>query len=168
MHTIPTVDEILAIDMLTLRDHTERAGDAFNASQHRERLRASMEVCAVCSVRRTGELAAYALLRPESKNCWFVSGLGTHPLHRTPVVLSELFYKIAELADRTGIVELKSNVYKMNSLSMAFHGKLGFQITRENEKAVEFSAPVLTIKGHPLIRRTLARRAVRDFPVSGN
>lgn len=165
---MPTIDEILALDLLTLREHTERAGDVFDADQHRLRLQASMDVCAVCSVRQADALVAYAMLRPESETCWFVSGLNTHPLHRTPVVMSELLSKLAELADRMGIVELRSNVYKTNRLSMAFHRKLGFQITRENEKAVEFLAAVSTIGRRPSIQRVVAKRALSISPFNEN
>lgn len=43
---------------------------------------------------------------------------------------------------RRGIVRLQSHVYKTNRLSMAFHALLGFAITRENDKGVEFTASV--------------------------
>lgn len=69
--------------------------------------------------------------------------------------MSELLYKLAELADRMGIVELRSNVYKTNLTSMAFHRKLGFYITRENEKAVEFFASISTISKRPSIKRAI-------------
>ncbi|MFM0730329.1 GNAT family N-acetyltransferase [Paraburkholderia sediminicola] len=165
---MPTVNEILTLDLLTLREHTERAGDVFDADQHRVRLQASLEDCEVCSVRRAGELVAYAMLRRESETCWFVSGLSTHPLHRTPAVMSELLSKLAELAGRTGIVELRSNVYKTNRLSMAFHRKLGFHITRENEKAVEFFASVSTISRRPSIQRAAGKRGISAGPQSEN
>jgi GNAT superfamily N-acetyltransferase len=163
-----TINEILALDLLTLREHTERAGDVLDADQHRVRLQASLEVCAVCSVRKAGELVAYAMLRPESETCWFVSGLSTHPLHRTPTVMSELLSKLAELAGRMGIVELRSNVYKTNRLSMAFHRKLGFHIRRENEKAVEFFAAVSTISGRPSVQRAVGKRGLSAGGLSEN
>ena len=154
----PTIDEILALDWITLREHTERAGDIFDADSHRLRLQTSMEVSAVCSVRKDGRLVAYAMLRPESETCWFVGGFGTHPQHRTSAVMLELFGKLVELAQRKRIVELRSHVYKTNRLSMAFHRKLGFLVTRENDKAVEFFAPISAIGERPGIRRA-ARRA---------
>jgi GNAT superfamily N-acetyltransferase len=164
----PMLNEILALDLLTLREHTERAGDVFDADQHRVRLRASLEACEVCSVRRVGEIVAYAMLRRESETCWFVSGLCTHPLHRTPAVMSELLAKLAELVGRLGIVELRSNVYKTNRLSMTFHRKLGFHITRENEHAVEFFSPVSSISGRPSIQRAVRKRGTSVGPLSEN
>jgi hypothetical protein len=80
---LPSVEELLALDALTLREHTERAGDAFDVEEHRVQLRKSLEVNEVCSVRREGKLVAYATLRPESGACWLVGAFGTHPLHRT-------------------------------------------------------------------------------------
>jgi GNAT superfamily N-acetyltransferase len=55
-----------------------------------------------------------------------------HPLHRTYAVMTELLTKIATVANERGISELKSHVYKTNRLSVAFHRKLGFQVTPED------------------------------------
>jgi L-amino acid N-acyltransferase YncA len=141
----PSLDELLALDLLTLRTHTERAGDVFQVDQQRERLQRSLNDSEVCSVRRQGELVAYAMLRPESNACWFVGAFSTHPLHRTSTVVSELLAKVVSLARKRGISELKSHVYKTNRLSIAFHRKLGFHIARENEKAIEFFASITTL-----------------------
>jgi L-amino acid N-acyltransferase YncA len=120
-----------------LREHTNLAGDVFDVDDHRARLQQSLETYVVCSVRRAGKLVAYAILRRESESCWLVGGFCTHPLHRTPAVISELLAKIVRLGREKGIAELRSHVYKTNRSSLAFHRKLGFHITRENEKAVE-------------------------------
>ncbi|MFM0645943.1 GNAT family N-acetyltransferase [Paraburkholderia bryophila] len=149
----PTIDELLALDLLTLREHTELAGDVFDADQQRLRLQQSLNNSEVCSVQRAGKLVAYAMLRPESENCWFVGAFSTHPLHRTSAVVSELLAKVARLARERGIAEFRSHVYKTNRLSVAFHRKLGFQITRENEKAFEFFTSVSTLGERPAIRR---------------
>jgi L-amino acid N-acyltransferase YncA len=55
-------------------------------------------------------------------------------------VFRDLFAQIAELAGRRSISSLRSNVYKTNRLSLAFHRRLGFTVTRENSKGVEFTA----------------------------
>ncbi|WP_429287623.1 GNAT family N-acetyltransferase [Paraburkholderia sp. GAS206C] len=154
---LPSVDELLALDALTLREHTERAGDAFNVDEHRVRLRKSLEISEVCSVRREGKLVAYAMLRPDSGTCWFVGAFGTHPLHRTYAVVIELLAEMATLARERGIGELKSHVYKTNRLSIAFHRKLGFQVTRENEKAFEFLIGLRELTTKPAVRRATAR-----------
>ena len=36
------VDEFLALDLLTLRDHNDRAGDVLDAEQHRAKIEASI------------------------------------------------------------------------------------------------------------------------------
>lgn len=51
-----------------------------------------------------------------------------------------LLQQLLAIAQRRRIVRLQSHVYKTNRLSMAFHARLGFVITRENDKAVEFTA----------------------------
>jgi len=150
----PTVEEFLALDLLTLREHTERAGDELNAEKHRASIEKSLEGSELCFVRRSGALVAYAMLQPESPTCWFVTGFNTHPMHRTSPVLRELFSGFAALVQRLGIAELRSNVYKTNRLSMSFHKRLGFRITRENAKGVEFFASVAELAANPSIERT--------------
>lgn len=160
---MPTIEEFLALDMLTLREHTERAGDELNEERHRASLEKSLEVSQICAVRRGGALVAYAMLQPESPTCWFVTGLNTHPLHRTSVVMLELFAGLAALVQRLSIIEIRSNVYKTNHLSMSFHTRLGFRITRENAKGVEFFASVADVMASPLVAWTINRR--RRSPV---
>ncbi|WP_106303814.1 GNAT family N-acetyltransferase [Paraburkholderia sp. BL18I3N2] len=152
-----SVDEFLALDVLTLREHTERAGDAFDVDEHRRKLCKSMEINEVCSVRRDGKLVAYAMLRPEAGACWFVGAFGMHPLHRTYTVVNELFAKIATLAIERGIGELRSHVYKTNRLSVAFHRRLGFLVTSENDKGFEFFITLDELATKPAIRRATAR-----------
>ncbi|MCY0386733.1 hypothetical protein OVY01_05675 [Robbsia sp. Bb-Pol-6] len=85
-----TLQEIVALDLLTLRAHTERAGDILDADLHPVRVRGMLERCKVCLVRKATILVAYAALAPESQTCWFVQAFNTHPSHRTPAVLSAL------------------------------------------------------------------------------
>lgn len=149
----PSVDDILALDILTLRDHTEQAGVAFDEETHRANLTESLAHSDVCAVWREAGLVAYAMLRPEAEACWFVGAFATHPSHRTFSVLAELLTQVATLARERGIQALRSHVYKTNRLSLAFHRKLGFQTTRENEKAVEFYSPINDLARASLIRR---------------
>ncbi len=80
------------------------------------------------------------MLRPEDDGLWFVLGFNTHPAHRDANVFRDLFSQIAGLAARRCITALRSNVYRTNRLSMAFHRRLGFRVTREGAKGVEFTA----------------------------
>jgi GNAT superfamily N-acetyltransferase len=152
----PSVDELLALDSLTLRDHTVQAGDTFDVDEHRAKLQKAVDVSEICSVRREGNLVAYAMLRRDSGACWFVGAFGTHPSHRTYAVMTDLLAKIAMLASERGIGELRSHVYKINRLSVAFHRKLGFRVTRENDKAFEFFATVDELAMKPAVRRAVA------------
>ncbi|WP_186267668.1 GNAT family N-acetyltransferase [Burkholderia gladioli] len=149
----PSVEELLAFDTLTLREHTEQAGDAFDPDAQRERLRQALAAYEIRSVRRDGELVAYAMLRPESARCWFVGAFGIHPRHRGYGVLGELLAKLAELAGARGIREFRSHVYRTNRLSIAFHRKLGFRITRENDKGFEFVVTLDELANHAAILR---------------
>lgn len=61
---LPSVDELLMLDSLTLRAHTEQAGDAFDMNEHRVKLQKALEVNEVCSVRREGRLVARLMPLP--------------------------------------------------------------------------------------------------------
>ena len=153
----PSIDELLALDELTLREHTELAGDVFDLDQQRTKLQRSLSASELCWVRREGRLVAYAMLRPESEACWFVGAFGTHPSYRTYAVVTELLAMVAKLANERGIAELRSHVYKTNRRSTVFHRKLGFRVTRENDKAVEFFSPIRQLAMQPAIRRAAAK-----------
>ena len=152
-----TVDEFLSLDMLTLREHTARVGADLNEERQRGSLEKLLQTSQVCTVRRQGALVAYAMLQPESATCWFVTGFNTHPLHRTSAVMLELFSAFAALVRSLGIVELRSNVYKTNQRSMSFHKRLGFRITRENAKGVEFFTSVAEMTANPSVERMSKR-----------
>ena len=156
-HMPYSVDEFLALDLLTLRAHTERSGDVLDAEQQRARIEASLSVSQVCIVRRSGALVAYAMFRPESEGAWFVTGFNTHPSFRTSTVLFELLASLVDRVRTLDIRVLRSNVYKANDLSMSFHRRLGFRVTRENEKGVEFTARSSEIAASPAIARTAKR-----------
>lgn len=153
---LPSVDELLALDVLTLRAHTEQAGVIFDIDEHRLNLKNSLSVNEVCSVRRDSTLVAYAMLRPDAGTRWFVGALGTHPSYRTYGVISELLAKIAALASEHEIGELRSHVYRTNQLSVAFHRRLGFHVTHENDKGFEFVITVDELNVNPAVRRAAA------------
>lgn len=139
---MPTVEELLELDLLTLREHTERSGAHLEPEQHAKQVRASLLVSQVCAVRRAGALVAYAMLSPQSSSSWFVRAFNVHPSHRNAAVIRSLLRQVVAVVRREAISELQSHVYKANQLSMAFHRRLGFRITNENAVAVEFTASV--------------------------
>lgn len=141
-HQVPQVHEILELDLLTLREHTERAGDQLDPDKLRRSIETALPLSEVAVVRRQGALVAYAMLQHREAGQWFVTGFNTHPEHRSAPVFRALFRQLLEIASRRGITSLRSNVYKTNRLSMAFHARLGFQVTRENAKGVEFTATI--------------------------
>jgi len=153
----PSTAELLALDVLTLSEHTEQAGDVFNVEAHQAKLGESVKVNEICAVGRDGILAAYAMLRAESDPCWFVGAFVMHPLHRTYTVMSELITKIAILANEQDIAALRSHVYKTNILSLAFHRRLGFQVTRENAKGFEFFISLDELASNPVVSRLTNR-----------
>lgn len=161
------IDEALALDLLTLREHTELAGDVLDAQTHRNAIEASMKVSEVVVVRRSGVLVAYAMLQPRENGCWFVTCFNTHPTHRNASTFRELFEQISAVARRHAITSLKSNVYKTNRLSMAFHKRLGFKVTKESPKGVEFHATLDDLKASPAVirnERSVARCRPRSTP----
>jgi len=143
---LPEVRELLDLDLLTLREHTERAGDRLDPEAWRRSLEAAQAVSELAWVRRNGELVAYAMLQPQAAGQWFVTGFNTHPGYRSAPVLREIFGQLLAIAARRGIASLQSHVYKTNRLSMAFHARLGFEVTRENAKGVEFTASLAQLR----------------------
>ncbi len=142
IHRMPTIEELLALDLLTLREHTERAGDAMEPALHAEQLRKSLAISHTCVVRRGEALVAYAMINPVAGSSWFVRGFNIHPAHRSAPVIKELMQQVGQLARREGIAELRSHVYQTNRLSKAFHRRLGFHVVQENERAIEYVATV--------------------------
>ena len=153
------LEELLALDLLTLRAHTELAGDVLDATTQRQALVRALQTAEVVSVRRAGALVAYAMLQPQEAGLWFVPGFNTHPAHRDASVFRDLFAQIGALAQGRAITALRSNVYRTNRLSMAFHRRLGFRVTREGDKGVEFTASV-----DELVAATRALRYIASSP----
>lgn len=151
---MPITEEILALDMLTLREHTERAGDTLDLDVHRQAVTRTLQASEMVAVRRNGVLIAYATLRAQAEGCWFVTGFNTHPEHRTAPTFRELFAKLLALARSHEVTALRSNVYKTNRLSIAFHKRLGFKVTRENTKGIEFYATLAELTANPSLKRT--------------
>jgi L-amino acid N-acyltransferase YncA len=152
---LPTIEELLALDLLTLREHTERAGAQMDPAAHAAALRESLAFSQTYSIRRNGALVAYAMLNPVSGASWFVRAFNIHPEHRNAAVIKGLLQQVAEAAQREGIAELRSHVYKTNRLSMAFHRKLGFRITKENDRVVEFYATAGELAGNRSVERVV-------------
>jgi hypothetical protein len=151
------VAEFLALDGLTLEASVEADGEVLSAEQLRSRFEEALLVSQICTVRRDSKLVAYAMLHQQSETCWFVTCFNTHPSHRTAPVLLELFSEFDALVQRFGITELRTNVYKTNQLSLSFHKRLGFRITRENSLAVEMFTTVAEMAAARAIGRTFKR-----------
>jgi len=134
-----TVDELVALDLLTLREHTERAGDRLEPAAHAQALQRSLAISELHGVRRGGRLVAYALLSRERGDDWFVRAFNVDPAHRNGGVMRELLAAVAGHVRARGAATLRSHVYKTNAPSIAFHRRLGFRVTNENEKAFEFT-----------------------------
>ncbi len=151
-HQLIHTHEILALDLLTLREHTERAGDTLDPEKLLESIENSFSVSEFAAVRRHGALVAYARLQPQQLHGhWFIAGFNTHPNHRNSPVFKSLLAQIIQITSRREISVLQSHVYKTNIASLAFHSRLGFKITRESEKAVEFTAKVSNILSNKLL-----------------
>ena len=58
--------------------------------------------------------------------CGSVGGFSIHPQYRNASVLGELGRRVAQIMDEKEIGSLESHVYRTNTLSLAFHRRLGF------------------------------------------
>ncbi|MDG1739090.1 MAG: GNAT family N-acetyltransferase [Paracoccaceae bacterium] len=133
------IDEIMALDLLTLNDHTSGHPRPLDPINHFTALDEVFNISSHAEVRRNGLLVAYVQLRPQSPLVWFVGGAGVHPDYRNPSVFRELLKAFSELITSENISHLKSNVFKANTASIRLHKHLGFQITRESKIGYEFS-----------------------------
>lgn len=149
------VRDIVALDLVTLREHTQQAGDAMDAAQQAQQaqqVRAALQTHQLCVVRRADALAAYAMLRPMDAGTWFVSGFCLALEHRNATVLRDLFAQVVTVLQTSSARELRSHVYKTNRASLAFHTRLGFTKGQENAKAVEFVATLGSLAQHAVLR----------------
>jgi N-acetylglutamate synthase-like GNAT family acetyltransferase len=160
---MPTIEEFLELDMLGLPEPPELSSEDLSPAQLRKQFEEVFPISQVCTVCRDGRLVAFAMLQPQSPTCWFITCFNIHPRHRTSSVLRELFSEFGALVQRHGIAELRSNVYKTNRLSLSFHKRLGFCVTRENAEAVEMFVSVAEMMASPSIHRT-AHRLRRPMP----
>lgn len=153
------VQDIVALDLVTLREHTQQAGDAMDATQQAHQVRAALQTHQLCAVRRADALVAYAMLRPANVDTWFVSGFCLAPEHRNATVLRELLTQVVTVLQSSAARELRSHVYKTNRASLAFHHRLGFTMGQENSKAVEFVATLDSLAQHAVLSDVGARVA---------
>lgn len=151
------IDEILALDLLTLRDRVDGMLVPLDPVGHRARLVVSIARSEVIAVRRAGELCAYFKCWPMGEDRWFVAGLAIHPAHRTPTVTAELLDGVDGFTRRAGVVEYVSHVYRDNDASMRLHRRLGFRVTREKPEGVEFRLGAAELLATPLLQSRQAR-----------
>ena len=131
------LDELLALDRLTLRHLTD---------DHAAQLAASLSRCRLLTARAgDGSLAGYALLRPAAPGEVFVPMLNVHPAQRHRATFAALFHGMAALRLPSDTV-LVSHVYLDNAASLRFHRRLGFAERRRNERAVEFAARLAELR----------------------
>lgn len=138
----PTINEILDLDALTLKDHTEKAGDEFDETEHKLKVQELLESSCVFWVRRQSKLMGYSATRELDKGHWIIYAFNLHPHSNRGVVMKSLLTKNLDFLIQRQAITLTSHVYKTNRLSIDFHDKLGFKVRRENEKAVEYHAHI--------------------------
>jgi ribosomal protein S18 acetylase RimI-like enzyme len=133
------MNEYMALDDLTLRLHTEKSGAKLDLEiLEKSRYTAKKSDC-FFEERVDGKLAAYATIIEKEEGIWFVLMFNTHPSFRTPKVFLSLFRKILKRMSLSEGKCLQSNVYKENNLSVKFHERLGFKITKENDIGIEYT-----------------------------
>ena len=129
----------LKLIQATLGHLQSQYGIGYDTAAYKESLHLAFEQGHLIEVKRDSKLAAFVTLKALKNKEWFVLLFVTDQNHRTAGVFREMFRRISEfLADKGGTI-LKSNVFRQNTDSINFHKKLGFKITRENEKGFEFT-----------------------------
>lgn len=133
------MNEYMELDNLTLRTHTERAGGRLDLELLEKSRGDARKIDCFFEERVHDKLAAYATISEKDTGIWFVLMFNTHPAFRTKNVFFSLFKKILDRVNQSGGKCLQSNVYKENELSVRFHERLGFRVTKENDIGVEFT-----------------------------
>ncbi|MBV8658582.1 MAG: GNAT family N-acetyltransferase [Burkholderiales bacterium] len=148
------LDEIVALDALTLADHTIAATGEFDLAVHRASLAARLAgETELIAIRREAQLVAYALygqLPDAAPGDFFVFMLNTHPAHRNAATFRQLWQASFPAFERLGVHQLVSHVYRTNRLSIAMHERLGFSRRKENDRGIEFVATLAELQwpGH--------------------
>ena len=153
---LPWLEAMADLDTHTLKAHTEAAGQPWDPLQQRARLQDSLPDSQFVGIAREESLLAYVLLRPMAEAAgrdWFVGMINSDPRHRDAGLWRLLFGAIAELLRAESVQQLHSHVYKSNAASLALHRRLGFQVVRENARALAFCVSTSTLLAHPLLRR---------------
>jgi RimJ/RimL family protein N-acetyltransferase len=127
----------LTLDLLVLRSPD---GGPLDRDAHRAALATSIPRSEWVLVHRNGQLVAYGYLWPLADQTWFVGGLAIHPEHRNAAVTAALGREMSALVKRLGATRLESHVRRDNIASLRLHRRLGFLVTRENDRAIAFSA----------------------------
>ncbi|MDE1463708.1 GNAT family N-acetyltransferase [Spartinivicinus poritis] len=131
--------DYIDLTLLTLEGISKTAGRPIDEQAYLESIEIAMNHGLLFEVRRNGILLSYATLKDMGSGTWFILMFVTHPYHRTKQVFGELFSKIIAHLETVKACKLVSNVLKVNKLSLAFHRKLGFTITREADIGFEFT-----------------------------
>ena len=133
------MSEYLELDQLTLGEISVAAGNPIDEEAYLKSLEEAKSTGCLFDVRKDGILRAYATLKDLGGGKWFVLMFVTHPQWRTKHTFTELFGEIISHLEKVNAKTLVSNVFKVNKPSIAFHMKIGFNITREAPHGYEFT-----------------------------
>ena len=100
------------------------------------------------------QLQGYATLKDFGEGKWFVLMFVTHPEKRNRQTFTALFSQIIDHLTKADAKVLVSNVFKVNDLSVSFHEKLGFEITREAPHGYEFTLALDSDEANKLLQWT--------------
>ncbi len=137
--TSKEMQSFLNLDRLTLEDISEQSGRPINETVYLESLLLAKEQGCLFDVWKENQLQGYATLKELGEGNWFVLMFVTHPSCRNRNTFTSLFNQIVTHLKKVNATSLVSNVFKVNELSVAFHKKLGFEITREAPQGYEFT-----------------------------
>lgn len=133
------MEEYLELDVMTLESISKEAGFPIDRDVYLASHAQSMEQGLLVDYRRHNKLIGYTTLSDLGDGSWFVPMFVVHPDYRSKAAFLALFRGIVNiLKDRDSRV-LVSNVLRLNELSVQFHKRLGFEITRENHLGYEFT-----------------------------
>ena len=133
------MQEYLQLDLLTLEQISAQAGRPIEPHVYLRTVEEAKARGHMFECRCNGRLLGYCTVKPLDPGYWFVLMFNTHPQHRSRRVFASLMAQLKKFLQQHQAHTLVSHVFKINHLSVAFHHKMGFKITRGNEHGYEFT-----------------------------
>jgi ribosomal protein S18 acetylase RimI-like enzyme len=142
-HSAKQVDEMAALDMLTLAEHYRSAYGHCDRPWLRARHATALaEGGRVIAEHLQKQLAGYVLLRPIHPDEWEMTAFNLHPWYRSTSLYRRLLTRSLAHLISHGASKLTSLVLPTHETSIRFHERLGFTCAARTPEMLRYEIPV--------------------------